>query len=166
MKAAAVGAILVGGIVWSAYGGGVAVGMPEDATEPTPCRVTLPNGRVPLVYGLPARSAGVNHGNGRLFVSLWQDGEVVVPLTSVGPNGEIQAKFPWWRSVRGRLRITAARLDADAPSATAHIPSAYGNRGFQSTMVTFPTTGCWRVTGRVGLTARLSFVTLVVVRSE
>lgn len=140
--------------------------VPGDAAGPPPCNVTVANGRYPVIYGLPAPDAGVNHGNGRLFVSLWQNGRVVAKASEVAPNGEIGAKFGWWRAVRGTLRIAATRLDAEAPPARAHIPSGYGKRGFQSTMITFPTTGCWRVVGRVGLTARLSFVTLVVVRGD
>jgi hypothetical protein len=39
------------------------------------------------------------------------------------------------------------------------VPGGYG-RGFQATVLTFPTIGCWRVTGRVGR-ARLTFTLLV-----
>ena len=40
------------------------------------------------------------------------------------------------------------------------VPDGYGVTGFQASAVTFPTEGCWEVTGRVG-NASLTFVTLV-----
>lgn len=70
-------------------------------------------------------------------------------------------KFGWWREVPGRLRITGQRLDASAPRLLADVPSGYGATGFQSSGVTFPTEGCWEVTGEVGQ-ATLSFVTFVI----
>lgn len=123
----------------------------------SPCPVTLPNGRV------PALGAGVNHGNGRLYVSLWDSGRVVVGATDVNPDGSIEAKFGWWRKTGGRLRIFARRLDGEAAVAQTRIPSGYGRRGFQATSITFPATGCWQVTGTVGRRVRLTFVTLVVI---
>jgi hypothetical protein len=75
-------------------------------------------------------------------------------------DGSIREKFPWWRGVRGRLRITGRRLDSAARPLRARIPDGYGLTGFQSTAIIFPTEGCWRVTGTTG-TASLSFVTLV-----
>ena len=53
------------------------------------------------------------------------------------------------------------RLDGDAPALEASIPDGYGNTGFQATGLSFPTPGCWEVTGRVG-EASLTFVTWVV----
>jgi hypothetical protein len=83
----------------------------------------------------------------------------------VEPDGSVGMKFGWWRSVPGTLQITGRRLDRAAPAVRAHVPSGYGDRGFQSSGVYFPTPGCWEVTGTVG-TARLSFVTLVVKRGS
>lgn len=163
MRAGTASAILLTAISGVAVASALPASSPDSA-ERQPCRVTLPNGRVPSVNGFPARDAGVNHGNGKLYVSLWQDGRVVVPASEVGPDGAIDAKFAWWRNVSGKLRITATRLDAEAPPARAHIPSGYGRKGFQATGITFPTTGCWRVSGTVGRAARLTFVTVVVVK--
>jgi hypothetical protein len=53
------------------------------------------------------------------------------------------------------------RLDAEAPPLRAHVPDGYGALGFQPTGLTFPTVGCWRVTGRVR-PASLTFVVKVV----
>jgi len=62
--------------------------------------------------------------------------------------------------VAGKLRIEGSRLDASAPPLVGHVPDGYGDSGFQSSGITFPTEGCWQVTGRVG-EASLTFVVLV-----
>lgn len=131
-----------------------------DATK---CPVTKPNGRVPTVYGFPAHNAGVNHGNGRLYVGLPDDGTVSATQSDFAADGAVDAKFGWWRVVSGKLHIAATRLDGPSSPARPHIPSAYGKRGFQSSSVAFPTAGCWRVTGTVDHRASLTFVTLAVV---
>ncbi|HEX8860851.1 MAG TPA: hypothetical protein VGC06_17500 [Actinomycetes bacterium] len=63
--------------------------------------------------------------------------------------------------VPGKLRITGRRLDAAAPPARGFVPDGYGQAGFQASGVTFPTEGCWQVTGKLGSTT-LTFVTFVV----
>jgi hypothetical protein len=73
-------------------------------------------------------------------------------------------KFPWDRAVRGRLHITGRRIDGEAPPLRSHVPD-YGLTGFQSTAVTFPTVGCWEVTGRVTSQTSLTFVTSVTLSS-
>lgn len=76
-------------------------------------------------------------------------------------DGTIETKVPWWRGVRGRLRITGRRLDGPAPPLRARVPGGYGPIGFQATALVFPTAGCWSVAGTAG-TASLRFLTLVV----
>lgn len=125
------------------------------------CPMTVPNTRV--VPDRLTRYYGVNHGNGLLWVSLWPEGRVTVPPASVNADGSIDAKFPWYRVVKGLLTITGRRLDAPAPLAQARVPSGYGPAGFQSTAVIFPSEGCWRITGRIG-DVSLTFVTKVVKR--
>jgi hypothetical protein len=117
------------------------------------CPITHPNGSKP-----PGPMFGAEpHGNGSIWVGLWSANVVV---WSAEPDGSVSAKFGWWRGVAGKLRIDGHRLDGQAPPLTAHVPDGYGDSGFQSTGITFPTEGCWRVTGRVG-DASLTFVTLV-----
>jgi hypothetical protein len=118
-----------------------------------PCPITHPNGSKP-----PGAMFGAEpHGNGSIWVGLWSANVVV---WDAEPDGSVSAKFGWWRGVAGKLRIDGHRLDAQASPLTAHVPDGYGDSGFQSTGITFPTEGCWRVTGRVG-DASLTFVTLV-----
>ena len=118
-----------------------------------PCPITHPNGSVP-----PGPMFGAEpHGNGSIWVGLWP---ADIVLWNAEPDGSVSAKFGWWRGVAGKLRIDGHRLDAQASPLTAHVPDGYGDSGFQSTGITFPTEGCWRVTGRVA-DASLTFVTLV-----
>jgi hypothetical protein len=131
------------------------------------CAVTLPNGSQPPVKNFGGtvtyspnytglRDAPVKgaHGNGKLWTVLPPDGTVVFRLGGA-------EKFPWWRRVRGKLSIQGRRLDASAPPLRARIPEGYGDTGFQSTALIFPTEGCWEVTGKAG-EASLTFVTKVV----
>ena len=102
-------------------------------------------------------------GNGRLWVGgLWPHGIIVMTPDFINPDGTMGMKFGWWRATSGYLTITGRRLDAPAPPATGDAsPGAYGLTGFNASGVTFPTEGCWQVTGRVG-TVTFTFVTFVI----
>lgn len=139
------------------------------ATLPV-CAVTVPNGSEPpgvLTHHGPNDSPVKNsnfYGNGKLWTTLWPNGTVEFRPGGPGSmdsDGSLSMKFPWWRGVRGKLTIEGRRLDASAPPLRAHIPEGYGDTGFQSTALIFPTEGCWEVTGKVG-EASLKFVTRVV----
>lgn len=121
------------------------------------CAVTIANGNAP-----PGESTfPYIHGNGALWTGLWPDGVVRTTPDDVQSDGSIDIKFWWWRGVTGKLTITGRRLDGVAPPLQARIPDGYGDTGFQSTALIFPTEGCWEVTGRAG-NATLTFVTYVV----
>jgi hypothetical protein len=124
------------------------------------CPVTHPNGKTP-----PDQIPSPNdYGNGALWTALWPKGTVVFRPGGSGfvlPDGSLSMKFPWVRGARGKLTIHGRRLDAPAPPLRARIPEGYGDTGFQSTALIFPTEGCWEVTGKVG-EASLTFVTRVV----
>lgn len=130
-----------------------------DKAVSATCEVTKPTGRGTLLEDpVPG-----HYGNGLISTSLWEDGTVVFKPGGPGfvmQDGALGMKWGWRRAVRGRLRIEGRRLDETAPALRADIPSGYGDFGFQSTMLVFPTPGCWEVTGRVG-TTRLTFVTQV-----
>lgn len=138
--------------------------MHQDAAAK--CPVTLPNERT-----RPSEETGIFapstlRGKPALRVVLWPDGTVVFTpggRGSIEPDGSLGMKFPWWREgrLRGKLKIHGKRLDASAPPLRASIPEGYGDTGFQSTALIFPTEGCWEVTGEVGDTS-LTFVTRVV----
>ena len=139
--------------------------------EPTTCPVTLPGsarefgrrfqGREAMSYFEP----GTSRWKPSLSVGLWPGGTVAFKVGGAGiiePDGSLAMKFGWVREgLYGKLKIHGRRLDAPAPPLRARIPDGYGDTGGQSTMLIFPTEGCWEVTGKVGR-ASLTFVTRVV----
>lgn len=94
------------------------------------------------------------HGNGKLWTVLPLDGKLAMPSD---PDGSISDKFMWWRAVRGALTIEGHRLDAPSAPAVPYIPRGYHDTGFQASGITFPTEGCWQVTGQAG-DSKLTFV--------
>jgi hypothetical protein len=112
------------------------------------CPVTLPSAEPPF------DGEDFNYGNRHLGVAMWQRGRLVASRGGqtwgqITPNGSIWAKLGWWRAVPGQLVVQGERLDGRAPPLRAWVPSGYGRSGFQSTGLTFPTVGCWRVVGTV-----------------
>jgi hypothetical protein len=83
----------------------------------------------------------------------------------INPDGSIGWKYGWWRKAAGYLTITGRRLDAPAPPLRSYVPDGYGNIGFQASGVTFPSEGCWQVTGKTAHTS-LTFVALVVMKAH
>lgn len=123
------------------------------------CPVTAPNFSIPPgERPRPGYPVAAYHGRGGLWTVLQPRGVLVGEKES---DGSIAMKVPWWRGVRGALKITGRKLARPAGGLRAQIPSGYGSTGFQSTALIFPTEGCWKVTGRAG-TAEMTFVTLVV----
>jgi hypothetical protein len=127
-------------------------------TAPTSCVVTLPNGNQPpvknfggtMTYSPAYRGPRPNHfpgehGNGKLWTVLPLDGKLLITPQS---DGSLSEKFMWWRGVRGPLTIRGRRLDAPAGPLQSYVPAGYRDAGFQASGVTFPSEGCWEVTGR------------------
>lgn len=153
--AAALGMTALGGLV------------PTTASADFACPVTIPNRSVPPPGGggLGPGSMAI-HGNGLLWTILPDDGVWLVPESGVRSDGSIQQKFVWWRRVvdqttttgddgvltvgstyAGTLRITGRRLDADAAPAWATTRHEGVHVG---STITFPTGGCWEITGTAG----------------
>lgn len=102
------------------------------------------------------------YGNDDLWVGgLGQDGIMAFPEGAVHSDGSIGTKLGWWRNVSGSVEISGRRLDGRAPRLHGEGSDGYGNIGFQASGVSFPTEGCWELTGRVG-DAELTFVTYVI----
>lgn len=146
------------------------VAMSPHASSPSPspltlanaedCPVTLPTTAPPEI-GDRLFGSGSAHGKDDLWVGgLWPDGITAVGDSFVAADGSIGMKFGWWRNVSGKLEITGRRLDGSAPPLHAGVPDGYGQTGFQASGVSFPTEGCWEVTGTVG-SSSLIFVTFV-----
>jgi len=92
---------------------------------------------------------------------LGPEGIILAEPAFVESDGSISWKLGWWRIVSGALAITGRPLDAATPPLRADVPDGYGTSGFQSSGVSFPTEGCWQVTGTVG-SSELTFVTFVI----
>lgn len=135
------------------------------------CAATVPNQIVRSGDGMSA--AAFNYGNASLRANIWPHGTLPAGTlpdggvwATVNPDGSISAKLGWWRGAPGgRLVIRGHRLDGLASPLHAHVPAGYGSRGFQPSGVTFSTTGCWQVVGKVGR-ARLAFVVKVTKASK
>jgi hypothetical protein len=62
-------------------------------------------------------------------------------------NGARGIKVAWNRLVPGTLAVTGRRLDADAAPLRADVLDGYGDIGGVTSILIFPTSGCWEVTG-------------------
>ena len=142
----------------------VVAAAPVPAESPaSTCPVTDVRGRRPPDPATPS----FNYGNATIRVALSPpNGRIVAGRlpgggyrATLNEDGSIDAKVGWWRSGSGRIRISGRRLDRPAPPLRAHVPAGYP-AGFQASGLTFPTTGCWRVTGRYR-DASLTFTVLV-----
>jgi hypothetical protein len=125
------------------------------------CPVTKP-GQAPERIGSQLFGSGSAFGNGELWVGgLGGDGVILADSRFVESDGSIGWKLGWWRIAHGTLTITGRRLDRDAPPLRSSVPDGYGSSGFQASGVSFPTPGCWEVTGAVD-GGTLTFVVFVV----
>lgn len=122
------------------------------------CPITKANGSTPP----GAEPRLTHHGNGELWTVFDADGVLSGSIWgTVLRDGSIRIKFPWWRAVRGKLRISGFRIGAPEDRLRAYIPEGYGLSGFQASDITFSRFGCWRVRARAGR-GSLEFVIRIV----
>jgi hypothetical protein len=124
----------------------------SSATES--CPVTIPKS---------SSSGRFTYGNGLLSTTLPTDGVVVAVRKE--PDGSLFWK-PGWEphGFTGVLTVRGERLDASSPPMRVlAVRWGYSSdgRGSWATASTFPTEGCWRISGRVG-DISLSYVVKVV----
>lgn len=97
------------------------------------------------------------YGGGEgLWVSLPPDG--VLPALRAD-DGNLHTKFPWWRLRPGSLAVRAEPASG-GEAVPGDVPDGYGELGFTPSGLSFPRSGCWRVTGTLD-GAELSFVVWV-----
>ena len=133
------------------------------------CPVTIPNDSQP-----PPGGGGIEpgpmktHGNGMLWTILPEDGVWRVWEDDVRSDGSFPEKFVWWRrpidqtasyldgvltaevTFAGDLRIAGRRLDAAADPLTAR---TFPEGVHVGSTITFPSGGCWEITGTAGADA-------------
>jgi hypothetical protein len=136
---------------------------PQETIVPTEieyisgeCPVTLPGETVKFA------GANFNHGKDGVWTTLWPQGTVTFRPDGPGhvnSNGSMSMKFPWWSLIEDSLTIEGRRLDS--PGKMASHTEGRLSTGFVPSGITFPSEGCWEVTGSVG-DASLTFVTLAV----
>jgi hypothetical protein len=121
------------------------------------CPVTLPNHPASPPFGVSRR---FGYRQGQIATDLWPFGVTLVQRSDITPDGALGVKVGWYRYGRGKLTITATRLDKPGRAKRTRVPSGYGPTGFQSSAVYFPSAGCWKVTATVGH-SHLTYVTVV-----
>ena len=123
-------------------------------------RVRLPDPARFCPVTTPGRRSGLfNHGNGLLSSTVPPDGVVVGDRRE--PDGSLFWKPGWLPRgvVTHDLVVTGERLDALAPP--MRVLAVRWGGGSWRTASTFPSEGCWRITGRLG-DVSLSYVVWVV----
>lgn len=125
-------------------------------SQPPTCPITVPNGDRPA-----GAAASRNwHGGPDLWLLFWPRG-VVVPGDGVLRDGALTIKLGWWRRSPARsLTISGRRLDGESSFSVTRSADGYGETGPLPSGVTFPSGGCWELTGTAG-TASLRVVVLV-----
>jgi hypothetical protein len=134
---------------------------PPSTSPPGPlssCPVTQPVEAGPAVPAGALFGQAAAFGNDDLWVGGLGSGGVFTLVPD--PVNRMGTKLGWYRIAKGKLDIAGRRLDGSAPPLVSHVPDGYGDSGFQSSGVDFPSEGCWEITGTVG-TARLTFVAFV-----
>ena len=107
-------------------------------------------------YGNATIAVALNPANGRLVAGRLPSGG---SRATINRNGSIYAKYGWWRAGAAKPVITGWLVDDPRRRLRADVPGGYGS-GFQTTGLTFPSIGCWRVTGKLRK-ASLAFTVLV-----
>ena len=151
------------------------VGMDQEHGT-VPCPITSPNVnevRNGTHYDYVVRYRGrFNYGSDGLWTLVRPDGTVFFSARGPGhvnPDGSLSMKWTWYvdPGIHGELEIEGRRLDAPSERSVSayHSPvlgdPVLGASGFHIGKITFPSEGCWEVTGRAG-DASLTFVTRVV----
>ncbi len=152
----------VGALVFAGCGGSASAG--AAAPSASVCRVTVVSAATRPPRPVPA---SFNYGNAKIAVALSPtDGKLVAgrlrsggSRATINTDGSIYAKYGWWRAGSAKPVITGWLVTDPRRHLRASVPGGYGG-GFQATGLTFPTTGCWRVTGLFA-GSRLAFTVLV-----
>ncbi|MGZ8782705.1 MAG: hypothetical protein ACXWZB_04320 [Gaiellaceae bacterium] len=112
----------------------------------------------------PTRPSG-RYGTARLWTVLPRDGVLRVAR---GPDGRLFDKLAWIpdRDRGSALTVSGGRLDRPGKLRVLSVNWGYSStgKGSWASAVVFPSAGCWRLTGRLGLlgATKLSYIVRVV----
>jgi hypothetical protein len=120
---------------------------PLTATPANACPITEPAWLKPpedaAVQNEPAFGHYLVNADRSIWASAWWTGQDEFPLRATADGN----KIGWFRPAGAPLEITGKRMDAPAPPLKVHVPCCYPTQ-FQSSVLYFPTEGCWKVTAR------------------
>jgi hypothetical protein len=143
--------------------GFLAVASAQTISTNAQCRVTIPS-KIPDIIQGHLWSKKV-YSSGNLYATAdHPDGILMFRPEDLNPDGTMDLrKLGWFKinGLSGSLTISGRRLDGTAPPLISSIPSGYRPTGFQASGITFPTEGCWEITGKVADT-KLTFVVQVI----
>jgi len=141
------------------------VGTPATASPTANCPVTpyaadppTNSERDRAIAGI--RTLGKWYGGDGLWAFPWLNDE---PPGALYRDADGFHKVLWWREpgLQGAIAVTARRLDGPAAPVEVDFERNPTLQGQQPGGLTFPTTGCWEITGTAG-GKRLTIVALVV----
>jgi hypothetical protein len=143
--------------------------------EPFTCTPDTPDGVPPPVQPSAQLVPGTTISNDGIWAMIPDDGRLHISEEFIETSGEYKGwrgtKMMWTRGdgVVGSVIITGERLDAEAPAAVDLVyldGRQYGTMGFTPTWLTFPSAGCWEITGAVGNHTLVFILEVVFVNSE
>jgi hypothetical protein len=129
------------------------------------CPVTIPNGSLPPNV---TKKSPYYFGNDNLWTTLWLDGKIHVKAADKEPDNSVEIHWAWWYAdgLTGELIVEGHRLDEQAERLhVGEIKQGPDNPNLLIAYTSFPTSGCWEVTARMG-DSSLTFVTEIVEDEE
>lgn len=135
------------------------VATPVTTPEQFVCSPDTPDNVPPPIDPYAQLVPGTTISMDGIWASIPHDGKLYIADRYIEASGEYEGwrgtKMMWTRGddVVGPLIISGERLDAEAPAAVDLVyldGGQYGTMGFTPTWPTFPSAGCWEITGSVG----------------
>ena len=135
------------------------------------CRSSIPNVEVSPHAHFISTDTGYQNAAGTIFTNLPVGGKVILDQEFVRQDGSLGPISLFWylEGVFGQLVVEGQRLDSPSPELKAEFDNSSRTRegptGPQWSRATFPSEGCWEITGSTDDTS-LTFVMLVIVKSS
>lgn len=137
----------------------LAIATPAAPPASFACVPDTPHGPPPPLQPSAQLVPGTTVSTEGVWAVIPDDGKLHIGEQYIETSGDYEGwrgtKVMWTRGdgVVGPLIITGERLDAEAPAAVDLVyldGRQYGTMGFTPSWPTFPSAGCWKITGAVG----------------